>query len=265
VKNILVLIHDDDGQEARLQAALDVTRAVNGHLICLDVALVAPFVGDATGVSGGAMLLEMERGAEALNRARLEPRLANEGVSWECVDTMDYAEPALENAATLADLIVVNRALDSLPEPDMRQVAANLVVKSGRPILAVPDSARGIDVAGRALVAWDGSNAAMAALQAATPLLRLAAGVTILEIDDGSVKLPAEEAATYLSRHDIKTMIDRMRTSPAGTMILAAAESGTYAYLVMGGFSHSRFREALFGGVTRRMLDESPIPLFLAH
>lgn len=56
-----------------------------------------------------------------------------------------------------------------------------------------------------------------------------------------------------------------MQDYPAGEMILAAAASGRYAYLVMGGFSHSRFREALFGGVTRRMLAESPIPLFLAH
>ena len=28
MKNILLLIHDDPGQEARLQAALDITRAV---------------------------------------------------------------------------------------------------------------------------------------------------------------------------------------------------------------------------------------------
>ncbi len=150
MKNILVMIHDDDGQEARLQAALDVTRAVNGHLTCLDVSLVTPFVGDATGISGGAMLIEMERSSEAANRARLEPRLAREGVSWDWIDTTDYAEPAIENAATLADLIVVNRAVDSLPMPDMRNVAASLIVNSGKPILAVPNDAKGLNVAGTA-------------------------------------------------------------------------------------------------------------------
>ncbi len=264
MKNILVMIHDDDGQEARLQAALDVTRAVNGHLTCLDVSLVTPFVGDATGISGGAMLIEMERRTEAANRARLEPRLAREGVSWDWIDTTDYLEPAIENAATLADLIVVNRAVDSLPEPDMRNVAASLIVNSGRPILAVPDDAKRLNVSGTALVAWDGSREAADALAAAVPLLRLAEAVTILEVDDGSIRVPAEQAATYLSRSGIEPEIVR-EAGPAARIILAKAAIGGFDYLVMGGFGHSRTMEALFGGVTRRLLDDCPIPLLIAR
>jgi nucleotide-binding universal stress UspA family protein len=33
----------------------------------------------------------------------------------------------------------------------------------------------------------------------------------------------------------------------------------------MGAYSHARIRESLFGGVTRRMLAESPVPLILGH
>lgn len=36
MKNVLLLVHEDAGQEARLQAALDLTRALRGHLTCLD-------------------------------------------------------------------------------------------------------------------------------------------------------------------------------------------------------------------------------------
>jgi hypothetical protein len=39
MKNVLLLVHDDPGQEARVQAALDVVRAIEGHLICLGVAV----------------------------------------------------------------------------------------------------------------------------------------------------------------------------------------------------------------------------------
>ena len=46
---------------------------------------------------------------------------------------------------------------------------------------------------------------------------------------------------------------------------MAKAESGRFDYLVMGGFGHSRFVEACLGGVTRKMLTSSPIPLFLAR
>lgn len=265
MKNVLLLIHDDTGQEARLQAALDVTRALRGHLTCLDVTTVAPFIGDSSGVSGGAILLELERASEAANKARLTPRIAAEDVPWDWIDTTDYLEPALEAASAMADLIVVNRALDALPLPDMRAVASSLVLNSGKPILAVPDEARGFSAAGEALIAWDGSREAADPLAAAVPLLLLAGSVTILEVEDGTIARPAEEAAAYLSRHDIHANVLRMRTGPAADTLAYAAAGGRYDYLVMGAFGHSRLAEALFGGVTRRLLSDSPIPILLAH
>lgn len=267
MKNILLLIHDDAGQEARLQAALDVTRALQGHLNCLDVSVVLPIVGADYGVSGGAMLIQLERENESGNRARIYPRLEKEDVSWSWTDTTNYLEPALEEACGLADLIVVNSRLDSFPLPDMGALASGLIVKSGKPVLAVPETVTGFNASGNALVAWDGSREASEALCAAVPLLRLAGSVTIVEIEDGSVKTGAEEAAAYLSRHDIHAMIVRAATfgDDAGTVLVAKANSERFDYLVMGGFGHSRFAEALFGGVTRRLLAECEIPLFLAH
>ena len=61
MKNILVLVHDDDGQEARLQVAFDIVRAVRGHLTCVDVVTVPVFVGEYMGVGGDALLLEDEK------------------------------------------------------------------------------------------------------------------------------------------------------------------------------------------------------------
>ncbi len=265
MKNILVLIHDDVGQEARFQAALDLTRAIDGHLTCLDVALMHVIPGDGMGGDGAVMMLEYERQTETANKARLQERLAVEDVAWDWIDTTGFLESCLEQAASLCDLIVVSRHCDSFPSPDMDRAAGGLLVKAGKPILAVPDFSNGLNVAGRALIAWDGSRAASAALAAAVPLLRLAEGVTILEVDDGSIRAPAEEAAAYLSRHDIHPRIVRSIAGDGSASAAILAKSAKYDYLVMGGFSHSRFVEALFGGVTRRMLIESPIPLFLAH
>ena len=263
MKNILVLVHDDEGQEARLQAALDVTRALNGHLTCLDVSPIVPFIGDTVGVSGGAILIDLERETEAANRARIHKRIEAEDVAWSWLDTTDYFETALDSAATLADLIVVNRALDQLPLPDLRNLAASLVLQSGKPILAVPAECRGLDVAGAALVAWNGSREASAAIGAAVPLLSLARSVSIVEVDDSTPRLPAEEAAAYLSRHGIHAEIMRWPEGRVAEGLIALAHA--HDYLVMGAFGHSRSREALFGGVTRSLLRESPIPLLLAH
>src|SRR5690348_11695451 len=80
MKNILLLVHDDAGQEARLQVALDVTRALNGHLTCVDVAQVPIILASAYDSSGYAIAMDYECQAEGRNRKALEERLAGEGV-----------------------------------------------------------------------------------------------------------------------------------------------------------------------------------------
>lgn len=267
MKNILLLVHDDDGQEARLQAALDVTRAVNGHLTCLDVTMLPVMAGDYWVGAGTAMLLEDERVREAVNREKIEARIGHEGVAWTWIDATGDLAICIERASVLTDLIVVNRRIDGFPVPDMRNLAAELILKSGKPILAIPSTADHFTVAGRVLVAWNGSHEADAALRAAVPLLGLATHVTIFEVDDGSVKVPAEHAAAYLSRHGIHALVVRQENQAvvAEDLILEAIRQRQIDYVVMGGFGHSRFREALCGGVSRKMLTASPVPVLLAH
>lgn len=266
MKNVLVLLHDDAGQEARFQAALDLTRALGGHLACVDVAAIPVVVGEYSALGGQALLIADERQRESANRARIESRLKTEDVSYDVTEAAGFLSEAIRDSAALADVIVLNRELDGR-YPDMTQVVGEVLIKSGRPIVAVPEDATGFDAFGAALVAWDGSKQAVRALQAAVPLLRHAATVTILEVDDGSLQLPAASAARYLSRHGIKPVVRAERTMGEipSTVILDAIDALGAAYLVMGGYGHSRFVEAAFGGVTRRMLKECPVPAFMAH
>ncbi len=50
-----------------------------------------------------------------------------------------------------------------------------------------------------------------------------------------------------------------------GTLLIETAKQLKAQYLVMGAYGHSRAREYLFGGVTRSLLNDSPIPLLLAR
>lgn len=267
MKNILLLVHDDVGQEARFQAALDLTRALGGHLTCLDVTVMPVISGDFYAAAAETELLadEIERGAA--NRARLEARLAREDVSWNWIEVMGSIAPSLIEAGKMADLIVVNRNLDSTPVPDMRCIASEVMLGSGKTIVAVPEDLSRFETAGVALVAWDGSGEAMTALQAAVPLLQLARTVTIVETRDGSVETPAEDAAAYLSRHGILPVVVRRSRGvfPVADALQAEAKAEGADYIVMGGFGHSRLAEAVFGGVTRQLLTESPIPTLMTH
>ena len=62
MKTILVLLHDDGGQEARLQVALDLSRALDGHLICLDVTQLPIMASGETVFDSGQAQVDAIRG-----------------------------------------------------------------------------------------------------------------------------------------------------------------------------------------------------------
>ena len=216
MKNILVFIHDDTGQEARLQVALDITRLVNGHLMCLDVAIPpAAMTDDSLGGTAEVMLLADEISREASNRSLLERRLKHEDVSWEWAERTGRIAPSLKEASRFADLIVVNRQLHDFPVPDMRAVAGEVIARSGKPVLAVPEGERRLDT-DCAMIAWDGSASSMAALRQAIPLLARSKRVLLAQVGDGTGDGSDEAAASYLSRYNIHVRIERIPPSAGG-------------------------------------------------
>jgi nucleotide-binding universal stress UspA family protein len=267
MKNILLLVHDDAGQTSRLQAAIDLTRALDGHLTCLDVVMMPALASDPYGASAAGVLLEDEYAREAVNRERVEEHLFGEDIAWDLASATGDLAPCLEEAARLADVIVVNRKVDSFAPPALSRLAGELIVKSGKPVLAVPEMATGFAASGRAIIAWNGSEASTAALQAAVPLLQRTTCVIIIEIENNAGESSARDAATYLSRHGIHALIrfERPQGRSTSDILLSEIRDRRADYLVMGGYGHRRIAQALFGGVTRTMLERSPVPIFLAH
>jgi nucleotide-binding universal stress UspA family protein len=265
VKTILLLAHADNGQTTRLDAALALVRAFDGHLLCVDVAVIPESVADYAGRGTGLLLVDELRD-EARHAARLRERLATEAVSFEVVATTGFLPQTLQDHAALADLIVVSTALKD-GFPDMERIIADLLQSVQRPILAVPEQCGAFAPRGHALVAWDGSPDAEAALRAAVPLLTLASKVTLVHVQDGSLVLPVEDAARYLSRHGIEPVIHPEPThrQPAAMVLEDVIDQTRPAFVVLGGFSRGRTRETLFGGVSHRLLTRSPRPLFMMH
>jgi nucleotide-binding universal stress UspA family protein len=261
MKNILLMIHDDEGQEARYQAALDIARQVDGHVRCLHLTTIIPeFARDY-------VLLVNEQNREEANREQMLPRIEAENVPYERVDVTGFIARSIEDHAALIDLIVLSSDAQGAVFPHMADAIADLLIGLGKPILVVPTTARSFDLHSRVLVAWDGSPNAEAALTASIPLLRHAADVTLVHIDDKSLKLPIEDAATYLSRHQITSTIKRIAPSigSAGKAILTEAVRGHYDYVILGAYGHGPTIEKIFGGTTHRMLHSSPISMLLAH
>lgn len=268
MKNILLLVHHDDGQEARLQVALDVTRALDGHLSCIDVTPYPVLAGNAVMGFGESVVLFDERDSEAKNKAELTDRLSREDIGWSWADVTGEMATSVLDAADLADLIILNRALDGYPLPDMRDIASRIVERTNAAVLAVPETIERFAF-DRALVAWDGGRSAAAALRAAVPLLALAGEVEIFmarEEKDEDLRNEPEKAAAYLSRHGIHATVKIVKRTEGRADAAIAEECDTWRadYIVMGAYGRGRLRET-FGGVTKRMLSESKLPLLLAH
>lgn len=271
MKSILVHINRDEGQEARFQAALDVTRAFEGHLTCLQISpLEAYLTADPYGI---AFMLEQTlqqvRQEEDIEREAIEARLRAEGANWDWHTHTGAPARLLAEVGALADLIVVSSPGGEWPARlEVPPTAADVLMRSHTPVLAVPDTVRGLDCGGVAVVAWNGSPEACQAVRAALPMLRLASRVLLVHVDDDSgYDLPPTEAASYLSRHGVQSELVPLKreSRPVADTILAEAGARGAAYLVMGAYGHSRLRERLLGGVTREMLERSRLPLLLVH
>jgi nucleotide-binding universal stress UspA family protein len=263
MKNVLVLIHDDEGQEARLQAALDLARALEGHLICADVADLV-IAGDRN--PGDAIVVLDTRLDEAANRARIERRLAVEQVPWSWIDMAgDSPANSLLSAAGSADLIVVG-GRDDAGADAQRHLVSRLLARTRALVVVVAEGQMGVDVNGSALLAWDGSEPCVSAMQRAVPLLALARSVRILEVGIPEEASSAEDAATYLSRHGIHAELLRVQQrDDFASTIAVEARLMKAAYCLMGGYEHSQLSEAIFGGVTRAMLTGSEVTLIMGH
>jgi len=142
-----------------------------------------------------------------------------------------------------------------------------LVFRSGRPALIVPHEGR-IDVAGSALVAWNGSVEAARAVGGALPLLQKAKTVYVLTVGrvDDACPTP-QDLAGYLQRHGVAPQVLEVEPDKDGIENQLAAQVNTVNadLLVMGAYTHSRLQELIFGGVTRHMLKDAHIPVFMAH
>jgi nucleotide-binding universal stress UspA family protein len=222
-------------------------------------------VSDYVEVSGGAMMMEYERERESHNRRATETRLKREDVSWSMLETVGDPGTALRNAAELADIIVVSGPAAS--DGEFRRIVGEVAVKSGRLVLAVPPAATGLDAGGSALVGWNGSHEASEALRQAIPLLQRAAVVTLLDIDHPAGDVSINEAASYLSRHGVHPrVVTRVSHEKSiSEVILEEAHAMGAAYVVIGAYGLPRSFEAIFGGVTADLLQESDLPIVLAH
>lgn len=272
MKSILLHISCDTCLEARLQVALDLARAFNGHITCLQAINYEVFApGDFYGSAMAAAIPRIKEAAEEV-QARLEERLAHEDVSWEWISCSGQAEHKLLEHSALSDIILLGPndvGQDGTRSPS--SLAGTLALKAPVPVMVIPGHTKSFDVTAPALVAWNGSAEACVALRQAAPLLAKSDAVYLASVEEAMKRkrhdVPSLEGARYLSRYGIEAELVEIPKGEAkvSDTLFSAAAMRECGMVVMGAYGDSRLSEMLLGGVTRRSLTDPQLPMFLAH
>lgn len=275
-KTILVHVQNDETVDTRLESALALARAYSAHVECLHVTPVQAYV--AFDSFGGVFVMNkvidaLEEQETAL-RVRIEAKLGNEDVSWNYVQVTGDIPNQLVSHAALADLLVTGR------EPCRNDYAGStigllgdLISRSRTPILIPGNGNERCDPSGPALIAWDGSYEAANAVRSSIGMLKRASSVHVVQVaEEKDETFPGTRLLEYLSRHGIHAeltveAVEEMQEvrEYVPDILVGRALAVNAAYMVMGGYNHSRIGEYIFGGVTRTMLSASPIPIVIAR
>ncbi|MCP4767061.1 MAG: universal stress protein [Gammaproteobacteria bacterium] len=175
------------------------------------------------------------------------------------------SETVLGQESRLVDVIAMSRPTKHrIGGPGVGELHESLMLHSGRPVLIVPPEwkARRAD---HAAIGWNDSVEASRAVCMTLPWLTQMKKVTVLVSKKREDRV--DEVIDYLKRHGCKVdhkVLDG-RGGNVGRKMLAACNEIGAEFLVVGGFTHTRTRQRLFGGVTSHLLGNTDIITVMAH
>jgi len=172
--------------------------------------------------------------------------------------------PAVASRAEVADLTVLPN-IGKKEEPFWSSAREVALFHSGRPLLVVPNEARG-PLGDTVVIAWKNAVEAVRAVVAARPFLTKAKRVLLLSVTEGAHDENAEAMADYLTRLGLRVDLTQIALGVGGVgVVLLEAATANSALLVMGAYGHWRWREWVFGGATHYVLRNTNVPVLMMH
>ncbi|HVJ51915.1 MAG TPA: universal stress protein [Aliidongia sp.] len=180
--------------------------------------------------------------------------------SW--VEEIGEVAAAIEHRGRLSDMLVL-----SLGQTDdymsARAVEAALF-GTGRPVVLVREKLAAPPLQ-HVMIAWNGTLEASQAVSQSYDLLRRAERVSIVgeppNID------ARHELAQYIRRQGLMpdTELEIVPAASTGASLLATAQKAGVTLMVRGAYTHGRLRQTLLGGITRDVLEQARLPIFMMH
>lgn len=276
-KTILVSLNDVPRMDAMIDAAAQIAKTYDSHLIgcyVIPAVTIYPEVGFASPYAVNDTRQQYFKTNIAVVKERFEGKLRRDGLKgeWRTVNTV-YSEiaPSLMEHGRAADLIVVSQ----IAEDQMANIEPGLVeravMESGRPVLIIPQKGTLGEIKS-VVIGFNATREATRALFDGLPFLRGAKDVRVVWVDpykERSVagEVPGAEAAEALARHGVKATAEGLAAggANAGEALLQHVNDLGAELLIMGAYAHSRMREYIFGGATQHVLAHANVPVLMSH
>lgn len=276
-KCLFSVLTDEALVEETLVHAMEAARTHDAHLdvLCLGVdrSQAGYYYAGASAIVLQETIARAQEEAEAIE-ARARDILGKSSLRWGCdggVAQLADLGRHVAARARFSDLVVLPQPYGDGRGAELEPVTEAALFDGRAPVLVVPPDWQAMPRPTRILIGWNESDEALAALRAAMPLLQTAETVHVVVIDPPTHgpnrSDPGGLVSQYIARHGVKVEIDVLsKTLPRiSDVLLRHARDREADMVVMGAYGHSRFREAIFGGATRHMLEHARVPVFMAH
>jgi nucleotide-binding universal stress UspA family protein len=267
--------------------ALAAARLFDGHLIALHVRPdvrreIAAMASADMGMAGGldSTIAQMEEEADSRERAaeaawrgfcethgiKLAERPCASTVTYEWASETGNAADWLSEYGRAADLVVVGRDREGgMLSMDVMEAA---LMETGKPVLIAPATPPPT-LDGTIAIAWKNTREAAGGIAAALPFFHWAARVVIFTVEEAADStdkshLRLANSLRWQNPNVSIQVLHRNGRPPVEVLLDAVGKAGC-TLLVMGAYGHARLREAVFGGFTRAVLEQAPVPVLMAH
>ena len=277
VKTILLYVPSGKTTAPALEAVLKIAGPRGAHVIGLHVTPDLPVYGEFPAEVSQEVIDRLQKAGEeaaAAARQAFEDAVKGTGITHEWRGFMaSYVMGAdlIAQQGRSVDLIVCGKPGEESGDA-WSDFAETALMRCGRPVLIVPEGAAGKPIGTHAVIAWNDTREAARAAFDSLDLLGGAVSVRAITLIESEDQRAAAEAngtplIAALARHGIEAKLEVSYTASGATgkALLAKLLDNGCDLLIMGGYSHSRFREMLFGGVSRDILRDTWVPALVSH
>jgi len=275
--SIATILHNPQADPTAFDFAIGFARRHDAHLhvLCTGVDETEPGFYYA-GAHAIAVQQNIEVAQEEADKLETfaRARLAPEDIKWDVqsVTVMPGGlDPFLADHMRFYDLVILPAPHQGANDRVDAMSFEACLFGADLPVLVVPQGANTSGYLDTVQIAWDDGSEAMAATRAAKPIITAAKTSTITIVDPPihgpNRSDPGGKLANFLASKGAQVDVAiHARTQPSiAAQLLARAVENGVDLIVMGGYGHSRMREAILGGVTRDMLRHTTLPVLMAH